>query len=265
MIMSTILDEITDRKRLEVEARRQQCPLEALQLRIDAQGEARGFAQALVAKAESGPAIIAEVKRGSPSLGCIRPELDAAAQVAHYEAGGAACLSVLTDEHFFFARPDDFFDVRNAVSIPMLRKDFMVDPYQVTESRAMGADCVLLIMACLTDELASTLADAAHSLGMEVLCETHNEDEIKRALDHVDFDLIGVNNRNLKTFHTSWEVTLELAEQVPDRTKLVAESGLHSPDAIRRLWSEEIRRFLIGEAFVRSDDPEATVRSFIQI
>lgn len=254
----TILDTIVERKREEVDSAKTVVSVAELATQVAAAGIPRGFAQTLLKTAEQTPAIIAEVKRGSPSLGCIRPDMDCAEQVKAYHAGGAACLSVLTDHDFFFAKLGDFAAVRNAVPMPMLRKDFMIDEYQILQSRAMGADCILLIMACLENKQAAALAKRAHQLGMDVLCETHNEDEIARALDHVDFDLIGINNRNLKTFDTSWELTLKLAEQLPDRSKLVAESGLHSADAIQALWDEGVRLFLIGEALVKA--PDATVK-----
>lgn len=263
--METILDTIVAKKAIEIEISKKKASFLKLEAEAGKQESPRGFARALESQAKSGPAIIAEVKRGSPSLGCIRPDLDAAQQVAEYERGGAACLSVLTDEKFFFAQPDDFAKVRDQVGIPMLRKDFMVEEYQILQSRALGADCVLLIMACLPNRVAQVLAELAHDLGMDVLCETHDEEEISRALDWVDYDLLGINNRNLKTFSTSWQRTIELADLVPDRSKLVAESGLHTADVIRSLWGKDIQRFLIGEAFVKSDDPAATIDSFIQM
>lgn len=260
--MSTILDEIVARKRHDLAERREQVSLPELLEQAQALPPARGFAKALAAKAPDGPAVIAEVKRGSPSLGCIRPEMDAPAQAAAYEQGGAAALSVLTDEPYFFARDNDFSQVRERVGLPMLRKDFIVDELQVAESRLMGGDCILLIMAVLSDREAAQLAELAHQLGMDVLAETHNTDEIRRAVDAVPYDLIGVNNRNLKTFETRVETTLELAEAIPDWDQLVAESGLHEPETLARYWRSGIRRFLVGEAFVRADDPVAKVRSF---
>ncbi len=263
--MSTILDTIVARKREELAERREQCSPAMLKDLLAEAGEPRGFARNLAAVAAARPAVIAEVKRGSPSLGCIRPDLDAPRQAQRYERGGAAALSVLTDQDFFFGSDADFRAVRQTATLPMLRKDFMVEAYQIYESRALGADCILLIMAILSDSQAAELADLAHELGMDVLAETHNAAEIERAVEHVDFDLIGINNRNLKTFATSEKVTLELAELVPDRDRLVAESGLQSPAAVRRLWGRRIRRFLVGEAFVRAEDPEAAVRSFVEI
>jgi indole-3-glycerol phosphate synthase len=255
--MSTILDTILARKREEIAEAQAATSSAELEKRLADADPVRGFAKSLAKTAKVMPAIITEIKRGSPSLGCIRADMDASKQAKLYFDGGGTCLSVLTDRDFFFAQPDDFASVRAEVPMPMLRKDFMIDEFQILESRVMGADCILLIMACLEDEQASLLANAAHDLGMDVLCETHNEEEIKRALDHVDFDLIGVNNRNLKTFDTSWQLTLELAELIPDHSKLVAESGLHNREAIQALWDNGIHRFLIGEALVKSGDPVA--------
>jgi len=261
--MSTILDQIAAAKRLDVAQRRVQVPLAELQARAAAQPSPRGFARSLARQAAVSPAVIAEVKRGSPSLGCLRPELVADELAAAYAAGGAAALSVLTDEAHFFARPEDFAAVRARVALPMLRKDFMVDEYQIVESRAMGADCVLLILAILDDATAARLGRLAHELGMDVLAEAHTAEEVRRTLVHVPFDLLGINNRNLRTFTTRTETTLELATEVADRDLLVAESGLHTPEALGRYWRSGIKRFLVGEAFVRSPDPAATVAAFV--
>ena len=261
--MQTILDSIVEHKRGEIAARRAQTPLAELEHRLGTAVAPRGFARSLAQAAADHPAVIAEIKRGSPSLGCIRPELDAPAQAEAYERGGAAALSVLTDQKFFFGSDADFISARERVGLPMLRKEFIIDEYQLHESRVLGADCILLIMAILTDEQAAKLAETARELGLDVLAEGHNANELRRALDLVDSDLIGINSRNLRSFETSEEVTLKLAKLTPDRDRLVAESGLHNPAAIRRLWEHGIRRFLVGEAFVKSEDPEATVRSFV--
>jgi indole-3-glycerol phosphate synthase len=261
--MSTILDQIAAAKRQDVAHRQARVPVTELHAQARDQQPPRGFVQALARRAAAGPAVIAEVKRGSPSLGCLRPELVAADQAAAYAAGGAAALSVLTDEAHFFARPEDFASVRARVALPMLRKDFLVDEYQVVESRAMGADCVLLILAILDDATAARLGHLAHELGMDVLAEAHTAEEVRRTLLHVPFDLLGINNRNLRTFTTRTETTLELATEVGDRDLLVAESGLHTPEALGRYWRSGIKRFLVGEAFVRSPDPAATVAAFV--
>lgn len=259
--MSTILDTIVARKREEIAVRKAATSMPQLEVRIAESANPRGFAANLAKVAESGPAIIAEVKRGSPSLGLIRPDLIAADQAAAYTAGGAAALSVLTDIDFFFGSDADFAGARKASPLPMLRKEFIIDEYQLYESRALGADCVLLILAILSDAQVTALAETAHALGMDVLAETHTADEIKRARDHVPFDLLGINNRNLKTFDTNAQTTFDLAGDAAVDT-LVAESGLHTPDVIADFLDAGIRRFLIGEAFVRADDPQATVASF---
>ena len=263
--MPTILDKIVEVKRDEIAVRKARTPLSDLQAQLDEQSAPRGFASHLDAVVATGrPGVIAEIKRGSPSLGCIRPDLDAAVQAGAYEDGGAAALSVLTDETFFFGSDRDFADTRAAVSLPMLRKDFIIDEYQVYESRALGADCILLILSILEDAVARALCDCVHGLGMDVLAETHSREEIDRAVAHLDFDLLGINNRNLNTFDTEIGHTSEMAEAVADRSTLVAESGLHDPADIAALWEQGIGRFLVGEAFVRCDDPAAVVRSFVQ-
>lgn len=262
--MGTILDVIVAHKQEEVRRRQELCPLSLLRKRVQQVAPARGFAAALARQAEAGPAIIAEVKRGSPSLGCIRPDLDAAGQATLYERGGATALSVLTDERFFFGSDADFTAARTAVSLPMLRKEFIIDAYQLYESRALGADCVLLILSILPDERLQEFAALAGTLGMDVLAEVHTEEELDRTGELSKQVLIGINNRNLKTFDTSEAVTLRLAEKVADRTRLVAESGLRKAATISRLWQQDIRRFLVGEAFVSSTDPESTVRLFVQ-
>jgi indole-3-glycerol phosphate synthase len=259
--MSTILDTIVARKREEILARRAATSMVQLEARIADSAVPRGFAANLAMVAETGPAMIAEIKRGSPSLGLIRPDLVAANQAQAYTKGGAAALSVLTDIDFFFGSDADFASAREATPLPMLRKEFIIDEYQLYESRALGADCVLLILAILSDKQVTVLAETAHALGMDVLAETHTADEIKRARDHVPYDLLGINNRNLKTFETNAQTTFDLAGDLPAES-LVAESGLHSPDVIADFLDAGIRRFLIGEAFVRAPDPEATVASF---
>lgn len=262
--MATILDTICEHKRVEIAAREAARPRTALEDALPGASPVRPFAAALLQRARTGPALIAEVKRGSPSLGCIRPDLDAAAQARAYQTGGATALSVLTDERFFFGADADFSAARAAVRLPMLRKEFIIDPYQVLESRVLGADCILLIMSILSDAEARELAELTHALGMDVLAETHSAEEVERAVAHVPYDLIGVNNRNLNTFSTDEATARDLAAAIPDRSLLVAESGLHSSDAIRRNWRQDIRLFLIGEAFVRAADPAATVRDFAQ-
>lgn len=261
--MNTILETIVAHKRRELAERRAATPLEALRERADDATPGRGFADALQTAAAAHPAIVAEIKRGSPSLGCIRPDLDPAELAGHYRQGGAAALSVLTDQPFFFGSDTDFLEARRGAPLPMLRKDFIIDPYQVYESRLLGADCILVILAILDDPDAAALTTLARNLGMDVLVETHTEEEVRRAVAHCDFSLLGINNRDLKTFKTDLAVTEQLAEAAPDRDRLVAESGLHHPEDVQRLWTCGVRRFLIGEAFVRSGRPAETVHQFV--
>ena len=261
--MTTILDEIVAYKKTEIANRKQQrSPAETLAL-AQAAPATRGFATALTRTAATEAAIIAEVKRGSPSLGLLFPGLDAAEQASRYENGGAAALSVLTDEHFFYGADADFAVVREQVKLPMLRKDFIIDSYQLYESRALGADCVLLILAILSDSQARELSLLAQELGMDVLAETHTAEEIDRAVANVEFDLLGINNRNLKTFSTNQEITFELSKLAPEGTAIVAESGLKQPADIAEFTKVGIRRFLIGETFVRAADTIGTVRAFV--
>lgn len=264
MAAPTILTTIVAHKRSEIAARQAQRPLATVQAAAARQTAPRGFAAALTRTAATQPAIIAEIKRGSPSLGCIRADLDATSQALAYAQGGAAALSVLTDERFFFGHDRDFTAARAAVSLPLLRKEFLIDPYQVYESRALGADCVLLILSILSDAEVTTLGRLAHTLGMDILLEAHDEAEVRRAVAGLPGDLLGINNRNLNNFHTDGDTALRLAGLVPDPATLVAESGLHSADAVARYWRTGTKRFLIGEAFVRSADPAATVRQFVQ-
>ncbi|MCH2175904.1 MAG: indole-3-glycerol phosphate synthase TrpC [Lentisphaeria bacterium] len=260
--MATILDEIVKRKEADIASKEKEIPLSFLQEEAFKAGDARGFVRNLLKTAQIHPAIIAEVKRGSPSLGYIRPDLDPVVITSQYEKGGASAISCLTDEPYFYAHPDDFARVRASIKLPMLRKDFMVCPYQIFESKAMGADCILLIMSCLTDQKAAELADLAHDLGMDVFAEAHNAEEIQRIEDHVNYDLLGINNRNLKNFSTNVEHCIQLADRVSKRDRLVAESGLHDAAVIKRLFEANIRMFLIGEAFVTSDDPQQKVNEF---
>ena len=251
----SILNEIVEYKKAFIAKRLEQTPLDELKERVQSLPKARGFADNLSKKAEDAAAVIAEIKRGSPSLGCIRPDMDAVEQAVNYQKGNAVAISCLTDEKYFFGSDQDYLNIRQSIALPMLRKEFIIDPYQVYESRVLGADCILIIMAILTDDEAVRLTNLARTLGMDVLVETHNEEEIKRAIEHVDYTLIGINNRNLKTFETSIEVTLKLSDLIPDRSKLVAESGIHSPEVITQFQNEGIDRFLVGEAFVKSDNP----------
>lgn len=261
--MSDILARIRADKREEVAARKRRTPLAELAAAARAQAPARGFAAALTAKvAAGGYGLIAEIKKASPSAGLIRPDFAPPALARAYREGGAACLSILTDTPYFQGMDEYLIQARAAVDLPCLRKDFMVDPWQVHESRALGADCILLIMAALDDGLAAELEAAATDLGMDVLVEVHDEAELERAL-RLDSRLIGVNNRNLKTMTTEIATTERLAAMLPAGRDLVAESGLKSAADLARLARCGARRFLIGESLMRHADVAAATRALL--
>lgn len=256
----TVLDRILARKAEEVAERRATTPIEALREQAGAQTPPRGFVQSLRIRLHSRePAVIAEVKKASPSKGVIRADFDPVAIARSYEAGGAACLSVLTDRDFFQGHEDYLRAARAACTLPVLRKDFTVDPYQVWEARALGADCILLIVAALDDGLMTTLFETAREAGLDVLVEVHTEEELARAL-RLDAELIGINNRNLHTFETSLDTTLRLARQVPSDRLLVTESGIHTVADVKRMRDAGIDSFLVGEAFMREPDPGTALR-----
>ena len=258
--MSDILAKICDDKRRHVAAAKLAKSLDFLDAAAKAQEAPRGFAKALSAKVDAGQyALIAEIKKASPSAGLIRPDFDPPSLAQAYFEAGAACLSVLTDEPYF--QGDDAYVAlaRAAVPIPVLRKDFMVDPWQILESRALGADCILVIMAALSDAQAAEIEDAAHALKMDVLIEVHDEAEFDRAL-RLRSPLIGVNNRNLKTMTTDIATTERLAAKLPKGRVLVAESGLRSPGDLARMAACGARRFLIGESLMRQNDLVAATR-----
>ena len=255
--MSDILATILARKAEEVAARRSAVPLEEVRARAADAPAVRGFEAALRAKIVAGEAaVIAEVKKASPSKGVIRADFRPAEIAASYARGGAACLSVLTDRDFFQGHEDYLVAARDACMLPVLRKDFTVDEYQVHEARALGADAILLIVAALDDARLRGLCDLGLSLGLDVLVEVHDGDELERALQTAS-PLVGINNRNLRTFDTSLQTTLDLLGRIPDDRLLVTESGIHTGADVMRMRAAGVHAFLVGEAFMRADDPGA--------
>jgi indole-3-glycerol phosphate synthase len=253
--MSDILKRILAVKAEEVAAARAVKPLAEVAAAARDAAPARDFAGALRAKVSAGlPGVIAEIKKASPSKGLLREPFDPAAIARSYERHGAACLSVLTDAQFFQGRLDDLKLARAACALPVLRKDFMIDAYQVYEARAAGADCILLIAAALEDDSMRELEDLAEKLGLSVLVEVHDGAELERAL-RLNTSLIGINNRNLRTFETRLETTLDLLERIPEGRVVVTESGILAPEDVARMRSRHVGAFLVGEAFMRAEDP----------
>ena len=260
-----ILQRILDRKHEEIAERRARVPLAELRERAAAASPVRGFIAALDAKRAAGlPGVISEVKKASPSKGVIRADFDPAAIARSYEAAGAACLSVLTDVDFFQGADAYLQQARAACALPVLRKDFTVDAYQVVEARALGADCILLIVSALDDDQLLSLYREAMALGLDVLVEVHDGDELQRALRLPAIDgreaLIGVNNRNLRTFEVSLDTTLDLKDAMPAGRPLVTESGIATRDDVQRMRDAGIDLFLVGESFMRDPDPGAALR-----
>lgn len=258
--MTDILEKILARKREEVDQRSRIRSLDSIRARALHQPPTRGFTAAMRRKIDAGrAAVIAEVKKASPSKGLIRKDFDPAAIARSYEAGGAACLSVLTDVDFFQGSNRYLGEAREACTLPVLRKDFIVDPYQVYEARVIGADCVLLIVAALEDGPLVEMSNLAHELGMDVLVEVHDIDELERALQ-ADCDMVGINNRNLRDFSVSLDTTLQLRDAVPPDRLLVTESGIASRADVARLREAGVDAFLIGESFMRERDPGAALQ-----
>jgi len=261
--MSSILEEIAAYKREWVKQRKTEVS-ETRLLQRARQYAPRDFAAALKEKvSRRQTAIIAEVKKASPSRGVIRPDFDAVEIARSYEAGGAACLSVLTDERYFQGRDAYLSAIRRQTDIPILRKDFMLDPYQVVEARAIGADAMLIILAMVDDALARELAAAAKEQGLSILPEVHDRDELERAL-LLDTRLIGINNRDLHSFETRLATTVDLLPHVPHDKAVITESGIHSRDDINRLNESGVYGFLIGESLLRQPDPGAALASLLE-
>lgn len=255
--MSDILKKIIATKMQEVALHQAQTSLAQLQKHAESQGDPRDFVGNIFAKVDANqPAVIAEIKKASPSKGVIRENFNPAEIAQSYEKGGAACLSVLTDVEYFQGSADYLKEARNACKLPVLRKDFMIDPYQVFEARAMGADCILLIVAALDFKQMRALEQLSHDLGMAVLVEVHDAEELALALQ-LDTPLVGINNRNLRTFEVSLHTTLDLLKVLPDDRFVVTESGIFTPDDVKLMRDNDVNAFLVGEAFMRQPDPGA--------
>ena len=256
----SVLERILEVKRGEIAAAKERSPLATVEMRAKAAPAVRDFVAALRARR---PAVIAEIKKASPSRGVLREDFDPAAIAKSYETGGAACISVLTDRQFFQGDVAHLAAARGACALPVLRKDFVIEPYQVFESRVFGADCILLIAACLTQPQMIELEGLAGSLGMAVLVEVHDAKELEAALT-LRTPLIGVNNRNLKTFETRLDTTLELVPRIPPSRIVVTESGILAAADVARMRSAGVNTFLVGEAFMRSEDPGAALASLFR-
>ncbi len=264
--MSTILEQIIERKREEIAQRKHAAPVESLKETIQTLGRPRNFFDAVTRKGKRPLNLIAEVKKASPSAGVIRADFDPVKIAQAYQAAGADALSVLTDEKYFQGKLDYLHQIRDAVKLPVLRKDFIIDPYQVYESRAAGADAILLIAECLETSELIDLQILATELNMTVLIEVHDLDNLMRVRDHVigfphrSYSLLGINNRDLRTFKTDLGTTLRMSELVEDRQVLVSESGINTHDDIRKLEQAGVRAVLVGESLMRSDDIGAKVK-----
>jgi indole-3-glycerol phosphate synthase len=254
-----ILKKIVARKLEEIAERIALVDMDAMIAKAKEADPPRGFTSALEKKIKTGKAgVIAEIKKASPSKGTLREDFNPAEIARSYEWGGAACLSVLTDKDFFQGSEEYLVEAREACSLPVIRKDFIVDPYQVYEARAIGADCILLIAACLEDAQMRNLNTLAHQLGMDVLVEVHDAEELERALP-LNNRLIGINNRNLRTFDVSLQTTIDLLEMIPDDRIAVTESGIYSREDVKLMRDNSVNAFLVGEAFMRTPNPGKTL------
>ena len=259
-----ILKKIIARKYEEIAEREAVCSIEQLQEQVAQASPVRGFVASMKNAVSQGrSAVIAEIKKASPSKGVLREHFVPADIAKSYERAGASCLSVLTDADFFQGSEDYLQQAREACSLPVIRKDFIVEPYQVYEARAIGADCILLIVAALSDEQLKTLTALAQQLGMDVLVEVHDKDELRRALT-LALPLVGINNRNLRTFDVSLNTTLELLDMIPGDVMVVTESGILSPDDVALMKEHNVHAFLVGEAFMRADDPGACLATLFR-
>lgn len=255
--MADILQRILEVKRREVAQARESVPLAAVERAAREADAPRGFERALRAKVAAGkPAVIAEIKRASPSQGLIRADFDPSRIAASYQRNGAACLSVLTDREFFGGSDDDLRAARGACTLPVIRKDFIVDPYQVFEARSWGADCILLIVDAVPDSELARLEDLARGLGMDVLVESHDGAQLERAL-RLATPLVGINNRDLRTFKTSLDTTIGLLDRIPGDRLPVTESGISTPDDVALLKCANVSAYLVGGAFMAADEPGA--------
>ena len=250
-----ILEKILRRKREEIAERSNTVSIEELKMQAAKADPVRGFIASIEQRiVDNKAAVIAEIKKASPSKGVLRENFDPAAIASSYDKHGAACISVLTDKDFFQGGEDYLQQARAACSIPVIRKDFIIDPYQVYEARAINADCILLIVAALDDAALQELLDLAHALGMDVLMEVHDEEELERAL-RTGARLIGINNRNLRTFDTSLSTTIDMLDKIPEDHIVVTESGIHTPDDVKLMRDNNVHAFLVGEAFMKAEEP----------
>lgn len=266
MSLPSILEKIIARKFDEIAERSTKISINQLQQQLKNQEAPRNFADTLISKVNAKtPAVIAEIKKASPSKGVIRTPFYPAEIAKSYELGGAACLSVLTDKDFFQGCESYLQESRAACNLPVLRKDFMVDPYQIVESRAIGADCILLIAAALTNAQMKELEDASYEVGLDVLVEVHNQAELDRALALLKTPLLGINNRDLHTFNVNLQTTLDLYKQIPDNRIVVTESGILTAQDVKLMLDNGIYSFLIGEAFMKAEEPGEALKKLFNV